>query len=93
MLGAGHPASPPSPRFQDEGAHDVRDHADHQHHAQDPEQTLVGEHGVERVAQPVRVRVEGLGALIDLEIADHVDQDIGREHQAGNGHDVFGSHG
>lgn len=71
---------------QQHGAPDVEHEARQQHDAQDPQQALVRQQRHQHLAQPVRVVVELVWALEDVEVAVHVHEHERGEDQARDGH-------
>ena len=69
------------------GADDVEEERRDQADAQDPQEHGPGSERLAEGAEPLGVLVEVRGAQVDLEVADHVEQDEAQEHDPGDGHD------
>src|SRR5690606_11787066 len=71
------------------GGVDVDDHRRQQHHPHDPQEPRVRQGRGPELAQPLAVVVHGLGTQVQLEVPDHVEQHVGHQHDAGDGHRVL----
>jgi hypothetical protein len=71
----------------------VHTDAEQQTEAGDPQQLAVTEHRVADLAQELRVGVELLRPLVDLEVADHVHEDEQEQDRARHRHEDLLAYG